>query len=181
MRNMFERFRSFPELRRNRPRLREVFVDDERVARMIGMRKIADEPVVARNGGNQAVRGRALTTGRNRAEVINFIGLELKKRGPEILDLEIHILQVVPGRRFMAELVNRSAPITANGWREISKVSDAARTVSERSVGFETEIGGRGLAVIKMRDGQNDVPEDEIMLNGGIADSFEIGPVRIAE
>src|SRR3954463_4938614 len=131
------------------------------------MGKVADEKIVTTDGADETVRGRRLAAGRNLSNVVNLIGGELKQCGPELLHLEVNILEVSPGRRFVAELVDRSAAIVPDLRREICKVGQPSPAVSERCVGLEAKVGRGRLAVIKMGDGEHNVPKFQAMIFTG--------------
>ena len=84
------------------------------------MRKFADEEVVSTNAAEDAVGGRSFAARWNCADMIDVIGSQLKQRWGKFLHLQVDILQVVPGRGFISELVYGGATVIADCRSEIS-------------------------------------------------------------
>src|SRR5947207_2620982 len=49
--------------------------------------------------------------------------------------------------------------VVADLRREVGEVGDPARAVGEGGVDLEPQVGGGGLSIVEVRDGQDDVPE----------------------
>src|SRR5215831_19622844 len=103
------------------------------------MRKFADEEVVSTNAAEDAVGGRSFAARWNCADMIDVIGSQLKQRWGKFLHLQVDILQVVPGRGFISELVYGGATVIADCRSEISKVRQTATTVGQSGIDFEAK------------------------------------------
>ena len=106
--------------------------------------------------------------------------IQLEQNRAELLNLQIDVLKIMPGRRFVSKLVNGSATIIANRGCKVGKVRQSPATIGERCIGLETQVCGGWLAVTKMRHSEDNIPEFDAVLFTGVSDGFEICPVAAA-